>query len=316
MDYGLHGANPERFIDGLVYDFSTNTNVIKKRFKISKKNAYSYPSIEVDELKCLLKYENENILFTNGINEAIYIIASLYNKVSILQPTYVEYERALTGFGKEITHLYNLDVIDTECIFICNPNNPTGEYRDLSNIIKSNPNTMFVIDESYIDFVENPFEIDYLLKNVILLRSLTKTYHLSGLRLGYVLSNEELIKTINDKKPTWSVNSFAIEVGKQMLSDENFIKKTKKYYLKEKEYFTGKLRELGVEVVDSSVHYFLLKISNSDFIPFMLKHRIFVRHTNNFKGLNGNYIRICTRTRKENKYFLKIIKKYRRIYEN
>lgn len=309
MDYGLHGANPERFIDGDVFDFSTNTNVLPLDYTIDKTLAMTYPSTTIEVLKELLPYDNDNLLFTSGVNEAIYIIASMFDSYDILQPTYVEYERAITGYDKVINHIYNLSEIKSECVFICNPNNPTGEVRELEKTIMKHKDKVFIVDESYKDFIE--YKELPLYKNVIYLRSLTKSYHLSGLRLGYVYADMHWINKINDRKPTWSVNSFAIDVAKQMLQNKDFIVRTKKFYKEESKWFKNKVSELGFQINDSSMHYFLIRIDRS-VIPFMIKHNIFVRHTDNFKGLNGEYIRVCTRTRKENLYFIEKLEEFKR----
>lgn len=314
MDFNLHGANPENHIKGKVYDFSTNTNVIRQRFKVRKELAYSYPSISGDFVKEKLKYDNKNVLITNGINEAIYILASMFSNVAIIQPTYVEYERALCASGSKITHRTDFDDLDYDAIFLCNPNNPTGTYYPFAEIQDliyrcAKANTVLIIDESYIDFTMEPYDIP-ISKHVILLRSLTKTYHLSGLRLGYVIAHESVIKLMDSIKPTWSVNSIALDVGRQVLSSKTHVKRTRKYYSKETARLVKELKSMGYEVLDSSTHYFLMKVENDEeFMDYLLSKRILVRHTRNFRGLDGRYVRICTRTRKENNFLIKVLKK-------
>ncbi len=310
MDFGLHGANPERFIKGKVYDFSTNTSVVRNRFSIKKKLASNYPTIDSNELKDLLPYKNKQLLFTNGINEAIYLIATTINSAAIVQPTYVEYERALVGNKKKVVHIQNIDEIeDVEAVFICNPNNPDGKVRNLNLWIKrcKEKGILLIVDESYKDFY------DYVEKDVqegvVYLRSLTKIYHMAGLRLGYVLASEEFIRSLNNIKPTWSVNAYAQYVGIQLLSQKKLLSKTKRFYKEESIWFKKQVMSLGYTIIDYGMHYFLIEVEDDlSFINYMLKHRILVRHTRNFRHLDGQYIRVATRTRKENKYFIKKLK--------
>ncbi len=307
MDFGLHGANPERFITGKVYDFSTNTSVVKNRFSIRKKLASQYPSIESEELKDLLPYKSDQMLFTNGINEAIYLITTMIDSAAIVEPTYVEYERALKGNNKRIEHIRTIEEIqDVDAVFLCNPNNPDGRVRDLKPWVEhcQKKDILLIVDESYKDFY------DYLetevTSNVVFLRSLTKIYHMAGLRLGYVLADKRFIQQLHKRKPTWSVNAYAQHVGRQLLKDKTLVPKTRRFYQKESVWFKQQVQHLGCTIIDYGMHYFLIEVEDDQLIiEHMLKNRILVRHTRNFKHLKGRFIRVATRTRRENKYFIK-----------
>jgi len=255
MKWRMHGANPEKLylqfgipMPKDVIDFSDNGNAIKKDSALNLNyEAYfdQYPDDEANELRQLIaKRENlsvDHILFSNGTNELIYILASYYQgkKVAILHPTYSEYEKALKAYHVNIEYIFDFSEVKKEhaALIVCNPNNPTGRYFD-NEIMVNLCNQLalldidLIIDEAYIDFMSSPHQTLNIksFKHVYILRSLTKFYHLSGLRIGYVLSHEENIEKLKNRQPTWSVNSIAQIVSLSYLNDLKFIQKTKSFY--------------------------------------------------------------------------------------
>ncbi len=326
MDNLIHGANPENLyhafnipIPDKIIDFSTNTNILSwPDIHINLEELAShYPDPDCNSLRRIIS-ERENvsmnrILFTNGINETIYLLAqSLSGTTAILHPCYSEYKRAF----RTSHDAFRLDDAGRFNNFILtNPNNPTGKYiPDLSRIIMQYPDTMFIIDEAYIDFLIHDSVCERLceFKNVILLRSLTKFFHLSGVRIGYVIANEDVISELKTRQPTWSVNAVAQELAERFLNDKTFYADTKKFYRKNTPAFIDSLRASGFNVIDSDVHYFMIQVDDDiSMIRHLLMNGIAVRHTRNFAGLNGRYIRVATRQPKENKLFHDAMLKYR-----
>lgn len=332
MDFPLHGANADKLYSlfGIakpknIIDFSTNTNplVFNGNLKLNFEQLLSnYPDDECLFLRQIIaERENccvENILITNGSNEGLYLISSYLSgkKVGILQPAYTEYQRAVKGFNGEIIDVFDINDIsdDLDAIFICNPSNPTGKYIEtniIENLINSNSKTQFIIDEAYIDFLyEEPKSIDFVnCENVFILRSLTKIFHLSGIRIGYVLASKGNILKLKNRQPIWSVNAVALQSAVKFLNNSNYLEKTKKYCFCEMQRVLSKLKELGFEVSDSKVNFYLLKTADDEaLIRYLLECGIVVRHTRNFKTLEGKYIRISLRTSKENDYLIKCLK--------
>ena len=176
MNWRMHGGNPDKLYRqfGLkmpekVIDYSDNGNAIyrDKPFNIDYESYFDkYPDDEVLELTNIIsKRENillDNILFANGTNEIIYILASYYqNKiVAILHPTYSEYEKALKAYDVKVEYIFSLANIDEkyDALIVCNPNNPTGRYFDyqiMHKLLKelNDKNIDLIIDEAYIDFM-------------------------------------------------------------------------------------------------------------------------------------------------------------------
>ena len=318
----IHGANPENLyrefnikMPEKILDFSTNTNILSwPKIEINLEFlASNYPDIECRKLRELISQTEDininRILFTNGTNEAIFLLANLFpERVGIFQPCYSEYFRAF----KDVFNVFDINEAGNFKTFILvNPNNPTGKYiNNLSDIIKKFPDTKFIIDEAYRDFLIHDEKTERLceFENVILLRSLTKIFHLSGLRIGYVIANENVISAMKNLQPSWNVNSVAQELALNFLKDYEFYERTRKFYRQTTPKFIQDLKTAGFEVMDSDVHYFLIKVKNDcETIKSLLKSGIVVRHTRNF-NFNfcspGKYIRVATRSEDENEMLI------------
>ena len=169
-EFRLHGANPEKLYEAFgipapkkIYDFSSNTNVVEWNGKLDldfKQLLSAYPDDESLELCSVITEQNncgtENVLVTNGSNEAIYLLASYLTNGDncLLQPLYAEYGRALTAYGAKIKNITSLNEISNSCssVWICNPCNPTGKFIEnerLEHVIFSHPETLFIVDEAY-----------------------------------------------------------------------------------------------------------------------------------------------------------------------
>ena len=310
----IHGANPENLyrafnipVPEKILDFSTNTNILSWP-DISldiKRLASSYPDPECTALREIISARENvpmsRILFVNGINQAIFLLAGLFgDDTAILQPCYTEYSRAFTN----ARDIFTLDDAGTfGHVVICNPNNPTGRFiPDLSQIIAGNPRTTFIIDEAYIDFLRH-YEPERLcdFPNAVILRSLTKIFHLSGARVGYVIADENIIDALKSRMPSWNVNAFAQELALKFLADGEFLARTRDFYRVNTPILMAGLREAGFDVVDSDVHYFLVRVDDDmEVIRRLLTRGIAVRHTRNFAGLEGKYVRVATRRPEEN----------------
>lgn len=322
MDNIIHGANPENLYHSFgitmpenIIDFSTNTNILSwPEIHIDVHHlASNYPDSECTQLREIISsHENispSRVIFTNGINEAIFILSQIFTEgTAIFQPCYTEYARAF----KNAHNIFTLnDAWNFRNVIVCNPNNPTGKFiPDISRTIAANPDTVFMIDESYIDFLTRAKPerlIDF--HNVIILRSLTKIFHLSGARIGYVIANENIISAMKDLLPSWSVNAFAQELALHFLRDKAFYEATRNFYSVNTPIFMEALRESGFDVMDSDVHYFLVRVKNDiEAVKYLLRHGIAVRHTRNFPGLCGEYIRVATRTPHENEILIEAMK--------
>ena len=272
MEFRAHGANPEKLYAaaGLptpakIYDFSTNTNAVPQRegFVPDLRAALEdYPDGDCLALREALAREfgapAENILVSSGSNEAIYIIASYAaaRENLILQPVYGEYKKALDGYGARTRNIFSLAEAEGArgaAVWLCNPCNPTGALipgAELDAAAERNPETLFIIDEAYRDFVwteELPrtFRIH---PNVVRLRSLTKIYDLCGARVGALIAHEAAAEKIKARQPEWNVSGLAQQAALWRAGDETLKARTREYYAREIPRLTEALREAGFSV--------------------------------------------------------------------
>ncbi len=284
-----------------------------RSFKETLQEVYSIPS--------------ENILCGNGSTELIYLFVKALapRKALILEPTFNEYERACKLYNVHVYKIFSLDkdlllekMLKTlsktkiDLVFVCHPNNPTGWlYRkeELLNVISKFPRTTFIIDEAFIDFCEKESLINKALShdNIILLRSLTKFYGLTGLRFGYAVSSKEIIKKVEEFLPPWNVNIFSQALASLILKDEDFKRKTLNFFIKEKKYFDRQLnllsKKYSIHYFPSLTNFYLLKLPKEDFFDFCFKNGILIRDCSNFYGLDKHYVRVSIKFRKWSKIF-------------
>jgi histidinol-phosphate aminotransferase len=314
-----------------VMDFSVCSNpyplpgVLEKRLRdipISQ-----YPDSEAtafrEALARKLGIAPAHILAGSGTTELIRLIALAYfgqgDSVLILKPTYGEYKVACQLTGAEVieqkamvqdSFRFSPDEIADfvqhhrpKGIFICNPNNPTGQYlsrQDVDVILQSCPESLLVLDEAYVAFVEGAWSsVDLIGKgNVVVLRSMTKDYALAGLRLGYAIASEDVINTLRRICPPWNVNVVAQEAGITALKADRFLEQCLKKLGKSKKYLTDGLRRAGLKPLPSQTNYSLVKVGDGQaFRQALLRHSILVRDCASF-GL-PEYIRIAPRTMPE-----------------
>ena len=274
----------------------------------------------------------DNILAGNGSLEPLRLVALSFispgDPVLILEPTFGEYRVACHISGAEVicqwangednfTHHIEetVDLIKRSrprCIFICNPNNPSGRYlskHEITDILDASKDTLLVIDEAYISFVENNWSSLDLIErdNVVILRSMSKDYALAGLRLGYIVARREIVDILKKVKPPWNVNAVAQQAGIIALDDSVHLERAKREIIKAKQFLTDELRRLGFAIVPSETHFFLMRVDDTGgFRTALLKQGLLVRDCTSF-GL-PEYVRIATRTIPECQILINAIK--------
>ena len=321
-----------------VLDFSSCCLEIK--FKetatsfINSKNLSYYPDPDSRELKKtlgeVLNISDKNILITNGSSEAISLIGLAFcsknSTVLIPEITYSEYERVANIFFSNIKKIplkesenfaVSIKIMEEalkskpDIVFLCNPNNPTGHYMDnaVTELFKRHPETLFVLDEAYIDFVEQPWlsfkSLSY--ENVIILRSFTKALGLAGLRLGYLAAPTKIIRLLDHLKVPWNVNYPAAGMGNYIIKNPGIFKKEIKQYIEGKELLLNYFKK-SYFAIPSQTNYFLLKVKDSKMLyQKFLENNILIRECSSF-GLK-NYVRINARKVHDCKKFLKVFEK-------
>ncbi len=180
-------------------------------------------------------------------------------------------------------------------LIICNPNNPTGTNLSAQRIIqlaKASPETLIVIDELYEAFLGDsviPIVNYEKTPNIVVLRSLSKTYGLAGLRIGFAIGHMAVVNRIQRVTGPYDINSFAVTAAFAALKDQAYIDEYIREVLRAREWIKTKLKEHDVRHVIQSGNYFLLwPKSNVSIVEQSLKkHGVLVRNMNNKPLLEG-----------------------------
>ncbi len=335
-----HGGNIYRFAENNnisdidVIDFSASINplglpksVISEIRKIDSLMS-NYPDPNVVRLKQAISIyyslDADSIVCGNGSTELIYLCArALKPEIALIpSPTFSEYERACLLLGSRIKYhnlkkedYFDLDLEEfikdmkgCSMAFICNPNNPTGRLirKDLLLEIANAANDLkcfLVVDEAFIDFIPESSVISEVKNNpfLIVLRSMTKFYALSALRLGFGVFHASVVENILRNKEPWTVNSIAQIAGIAALNDEDYREETFKVIREGKELLENGLKRLSIEFIPSSVNYYLIRLQNAPQAVSSLRVAfIMTRDCSNFRGLDNSYIRISVKSYKNN----------------
>ena len=330
-----HGDDLYKYGKKIVSNFSSNVynridhSGLYQRLNERLSTICSYPepmpySLE-SEIARRYSLTPRQVCVTNGATEAIYLIAQVFQgRISaVLGPTFSEYADACRVHRHKVKPFYSLDALpeDAELVWICNPNNPTGEVRnkeDLKALVDSHPDKLFIFDPSY-----EYFTLKSLLgikeaasfPNVILLHSMTKQYAIPGLRVGYFTASEGLTDDVRCRRMPWSVNSLAIEAAKYLLEEGDGISADIPQLLAERERLTNLLLATGMlEIWPTDTHYMLIKLrmgkaaALKDFLA--VNHGILIRDASNFEGLDERFFRIATQTPEENDKLVKAISEW------
>jgi threonine-phosphate decarboxylase len=335
-----HGDDGYRFGKEVLADFSTNVwyggePAGMKEYVFERWNHINrYPEVVSESLRekvALHHYCAVNeVIACNGTAESIYLIAQFFTgrKSTIVIPAFSEYEDSCLIFDHEVTFLnwkdaLELPVLKSDLLFICNPNNPTGHiFPDIEYWLKLNPHCTFVVDEAFIDFTLDLKSVTPLVQhypNLIVMRSLTKTYAIPGLRLGYMLAHEEIINRIMAIKPPWTVNALAAAAGEFIFENWSDIQLPIEKILADKARFVSELKQKdAIQIDESSTHFFIGKTlvkSARELKEFLLNnHGLLIRDAANFRSLTRQHFRIATLSPQHNQLLIKALEEWKALY--
>jgi histidinol-phosphate aminotransferase len=201
-------------------------------------------------------------------------------------------------------------------IIFPNPNAPTSKYLELSSveeIIKNNQDSVVVVDEAYIDFGgESAIKFVNKYDNLIVVQTFSKSRSMAGMRIGYAIANEKLIKALNDVKfsfNSYTMNRTAIELGTAAINDKAYFEECCKKIVATRERAMKALKELGFSFPESKANFIFAKHKDvpASLIFTKLKEKnIFVRYFN--KPRIDNYLRITIGTDEQMDALIKALK--------
>lgn len=203
-------------------------------------------------------------------------------------------------------------------VVLANPNAPTSIYENtdfVEDIIKHNQDVIVIVDEAYIDFGgKSAMDLISKYENLLIVRTFSKSRALAGLRIGYAMGNEALIKAINDVKysyNSYTLNSLSIVAGIASVKDEAYFEQTRNKVIQTRDKYRKLLLELGFTVPDSKTNFLFAShnsIGAKDLYEMLYNQKIFVRYFN--KPRIDNFLRITVGTEEEMSVLLNAITKY------
>lgn len=294
-----------------------------------------YPDPHQRELKTLLaqrfSLSPASILLGNGSDEVLDLICRAFcephkDNIITMPPTYGMY-KVLAGINaienREVllTESFELDVdkilesvnSNTKVIFLCSPNNPTGNSFSVTHIeyLLNNFKGLLVVDEAYIDFATQNSWINKFgqFANLVVTRTFSKAFGMAGLRLGVCYASEDIIAILNRIKPPYNVNELTQQKALQMLQNTALIDEQITEILLERDRMVGQLAEINFikEIYPTDANFILVKVDDADKrYQEILEFGVVVRNRST-QPLCDNTLRFTIGTAEENETLLKVL---------
>jgi len=295
-----------------------------------------YPNNKHIDLKQTLlelnQLSNGQIVLGNGTDEILDLIMRVFcdpnsDKIITIPPTYGMYDVIAktnnvenikvplkSNFTLNLEELKKSFSEKTKLLFLCSPNNPTGNSfsrKDLIDLIESF-NGVVVIDEAYIDFSSNSSLVSLINKynNLIVTQTMSKAFGMAGIRLGMGFSNNKIVNYINKIKPPYNINLLTEKRALKELKNIDTIKTNIKIILEERNKLIDSLNELSfiIKVYPSDSNFILIKVDDADLRYKQLIEKGIVLRNRSKELLCDNCLRITIGTPYENELLIKNFK--------
>ena len=341
------GVKPQEILD-----FSSSVNPLGPSAKAleAAQSAFSsiaaYPDTYSNILREVIASRHDgitkdNIIVGNGSTELMYLFAESFlrrgEKALMAAPTFGEYEAAVrkTGecvkfvrLGKDFqieAEAFKSAMAGCKMLFLCNPNNPTSKLilpNTLTEIldIALTQDILVFLDEDFLEFVDEEKSLSMIGKidkypNMFILRSFTKIFGLTGLRVGYGITSKEFVDVLLCAKIPWNVNCLGQAAAVAAIEDQEHLNVTLDLIKKEKAWLQkefSSIKEFSFDPPDAN--FFFIDIEKTGLTANALKHRmlkqdILIRDCSSFVGLNEFYIRVAVKTHQENVKLIEAFKK-------
>jgi threonine-phosphate decarboxylase len=333
-------------------DFSSSINPLgpSPRALEAMKNSFEqlslYPDSDATALREAIAshfggINKRNVVVGNGSTELIYLFAQIFLKKGDLAvipaPTFGEYANVAVRNRSKLKHVrmsrdfqlepdvFKLEMKGAKSVFLCNPNNPTSmliPHEAVVEILEEalRKDVVVFLDEDFIEFVNDENRNSFVkvinkYPNLFILRTFTKFYGLTGLRVGYGIGDEETIEVFSKVKMPWNVNSLAQTAAIAALADKDHSRRTMETVRIERQFLIRELSQIiGFKVFPAESNFIFLDVRESNFTAAQLKEMmltqgILVRDCSSFAGLDAYYVRLAVRTRQENERLLNGLRK-------
>ncbi|MDQ1243732.1 MAG: histidinol-phosphate aminotransferase [Campylobacterota bacterium] len=321
--------------------YGTSPKVIEAVSAIVSKMAL-YPDDSMIKLKKALSarfdLKDENIIIGSGSDQVIEFLihakAHTGSKILMNSITFAMYEIYSKHVGAEVIRTssqeHDLDEFyelykkeKPEIIFICTPNNPTGDALDADKIYnflgKIDSETLVVIDAAYLEYAivkdaKKKIDAKALIgqfENVIYLGTFSKAYGLGGMRVGYGLADSKIIKELYKLRPPFNITTLSLEAASVALSDEEFVKKSVTLNFEQMKRYEEFAKEQKIDIINSYTNFVTLCLNSSQnstkISTQLLQKGMIVRDLSSYKM---NEIRVTIGTDEQNSRFFKLVTQF------
>ena len=320
---------------------------VMEAVRASLGNAAHYPDPEQEEVRGTIArsagLDLRCVYAGNGASELIMaaVRAVRPKRALLFEPAFAGYGHALRAAGCEIVRktlsaengfaLTRKDAAALmeeggeriDLVFLCDPANPTGVNMDedvllfLLDMAERN-GTFVCLDESFFLMSDKAARKEIAARadlvrkysHLFIVRSLTKILALPGIRTGYLLSCPENIDRVRRQLPEWNLpvtGEAAIREGIRIIAETDFAERTLGLIRAEREFLSGELRGMGIEVFDSDTSFLLCK-GPCGLYEELLRREVLIRDCSDFEGLSKGYYRIAVKSRQDNEKFVRILR--------
>lgn len=296
--------------DGLRLDFNENTvgcspHVLERLRQLTAEDLVKYPEREPVEAKVaqFLGVAPEDVLLTNGVDEAIHLLCQTYlepcHEALIVVPTYSMYRIYVMSAGADLVGIpmgegfrFPVDELKaaitprTRFIAIANPNNPTGTVASsevLLQVAQSAPQSAVLIDEAYYEFYgQSMLDARSQAPNVFIARTFSKAYGMAGLRIGVLIGDAEQMRGLRRMSSPYNVNAVALASLPEAIRDQEFIERYVNEVLESRARLEKAFAANGIQFWSSQANFVLARIGSSSaeaaaFVSEMRRRGILVR---------------------------------------
>jgi len=298
-----------------------------------------YPDDSMRKLKTGLssrfEVNDENIIIGSGSDQVIEFLihakADENSKILINSVTFAMYEIYAKHVGAEIlrtsSQTHDLDEFykiykeqNPEIIFLCTPNNPTGDAIDSKELFdfvqKIDEDTLVVVDGAYMEYASaKDFSKEIVVKeliskfsNVIYLGTFSKAYGLGGMRVGYGVADSKIIKELYKLRPPFNITTLSLEAASVALEDEEFVKKSISLSFDEMKRYEDFARSKKIDIINSYTNFVTLCLNNdqnsTQISTSLLQKGMIVR---DLSGYKMNAIRVTVGTNEQNTRFFNLV---------
>ncbi|TBR43884.1 histidinol-phosphate aminotransferase family protein [Marinomonas agarivorans] len=290
----------------------------------------AYPFNQAELLKAKIAHKlnisDDHILLGNGIDGLMFEIArallspscqivvpkvtfpnmSFAARVSGAEIAYAEMKDHIFSDLESIRHCYKSN---TKLSYLCNPNNPTGEYLSPKDIIYNlySDESILIVDEANIEFSSGESCVDYIhsYPNLVVLRTFSKAYGIAGLRIGYIVADSEFLRLLDRSRPPFPVSGVACDAANKAITDNVFLESSIHKIFQEKEKLVHVLEQFGFTVFDGKANTILCHHAEYDDLITLFQRVDISVTAGSFFGLKDSWCRIAPQSVETNNDFIK-----------